>query len=392
MLDFIGADDVNLFRIENSFKCGGSIHDCVANEDPALIMARVALGESPSSLNDRVFVMWNIKMRAELGFKNAGEYSGPYNSFPDRWGPETTIAREALCFGGCQFEVMRASQHVYFGCDIHPTSYQRMMFCPLDESLVDFQVTYLLAQEILERPLTDMPVELWGYDGFRSQSISWFGRIDYPGGLQSRQFFNYGSNVWRDEYPKDNVFWDQVRQGIPTRTPIPNPTLEATAIATRAPTPTPAPTLTPTPESARLQAVNPDAQPTQLEAIKMELDPGKITLLTSIGVAVIWFLTVIYTGVFKRPKPPENVLKGIVFVGSVTLAYFWGDAMIPALVLPPIADGLFTYAYTLLEWVTALLAVSVLIFKFAQQIFDRLWQPLMGWFGERAGTLTFLRP
>ena len=124
----------------------------------------------------------------------------------------------------------------------------------------------------------------------------------------------------------------------------------------------------------------------------MELDPGKITLLTSIGVAVVWFLTVIWTGVFKRDKPPENVLKGIVFVGSVTLAYFWGEAMIPALVLPPIADGLFTYVYALLEWVTALLAVSVLIFKFAQQIFDRLWQPLMGWFGKRAMALGFLRP
>ncbi len=222
MVDFYMDDLVDMFRIENSWKCGGSIHDCVANESDPLIMTRVAMAEAPGSLNDRIYVMWNIKMRAALGFKNARYHSGPYNGFPDRWGPETTIAQEALCFGGCQFEVMRAAQNLYFGCGIPETTWNRVMFCPTDEQFGDFYATYLLAIKIVNMDLVDMPREMWGYDGFRSPQISWYGRIDYQGGLPSRAFYK-GGNVWRDEYPKDNAFWDDVLAGI-TPTPIPSPT------------------------------------------------------------------------------------------------------------------------------------------------------------------------
>jgi hypothetical protein len=240
VVDMYMPEMVDFFRIENSWECGGSIHDCVANEPDPLILTRVAMAESPSSLNDRAYVMWNIKMRSALGFKNAPYYSGPYNDeFPDRWGPETTIAEEALCFGGCQYEVMRSAQHLYYGCGLPDTAWNRAMFCPTDEQLGDFFLTYQLAIKIVNADITDMPYELRGYDGFRSPQISWNGRIDWDGGLPSRWFFPR-ANVWRDEYPKDNIFWDNIQAGM-TPTPLPTPT--ATITPTLEPTSTATPSL-----------------------------------------------------------------------------------------------------------------------------------------------------
>jgi len=214
--DLIGAALVDAFRIEDGWRCGGSAQRCMWGEDDALILARVAIGESPSSPNDQIYIMWLIRFRAYLGFKNAGAYSGWEND-PARWGPATSIKREALCSGGCQFSPVRAADDIYFGCSLRDTHPLRKMLCPTDEQLPDFAFAYGAAQQIVAAPITDFPVELRGYDNFRSPSITGPGQFNGGGGLRSAQFWPR-ANIWRDEFTDDNLFWaaiDETREGGP---------------------------------------------------------------------------------------------------------------------------------------------------------------------------------
>jgi hypothetical protein len=85
------------------------------------------------------------------------------------------------------------------------------MLCPTDEQADEFYLTWLAAQWILEQPMSGFPVELRGYDGFRSPQVLWLGRHYRDGGLPSDQFFP-GGNVYTDEYVEDNVYWDELEQ------------------------------------------------------------------------------------------------------------------------------------------------------------------------------------
>lgn len=206
--DVLGHELVDLFRIENTWPCGGSAHACLAQESDALVLTRIAFGESASSLNDRIFIMWLIRLRAALGYKSAGYFSG-YRDMLDRWGEPTSIKTEALCVDGCQFTPARAAQGVYFPCFAEP-GHIRSMLCPSDDELADFFVTYLAAQQIVDAPLTDFPSALRGYDGFRSPSVVGVGRKYRLGGLPSAQFWP-SANIYLDEQPDDNLYWETHR-------------------------------------------------------------------------------------------------------------------------------------------------------------------------------------
>jgi hypothetical protein len=83
----------------------------------------------------------------------------------------------------------------------------RKMLCPIDADLPDFLFAYTAAQAILDAPISDFPVELRGYDNFRSPSIvGERQRNRPPDGLLSKQFFPR-ANIWRDEFPDDSQYW-----------------------------------------------------------------------------------------------------------------------------------------------------------------------------------------
>jgi hypothetical protein len=176
-----------------------------------MVLTRIALAESPSSINDQIYVMWLIRLRAELGYKEAGHFSG-YRELSGRWGPPTDIKTEALCSGGCQFQPAQAIDDVYFPCRLSPTSNLRLMLCPTDDQLPLFAFAHRAALQVLRQPMSDYPEALRGYDGFRSPSVTGPGQFNRPGGLRSVQFWP-GANIWRDESPDDNVYWD--RQAAP---------------------------------------------------------------------------------------------------------------------------------------------------------------------------------
>jgi hypothetical protein len=204
---FIGLDMVRKIRVttQDIWDAGGP-EELMWTEEDAMVLARIAMGESPGSFNDRAYVMWNIRLRAELGFKGAGYYSGN-RDLPDRWGPPTSIKQEALCYKGCQYSPAKAVVNIYF--PLEANSHLRKILYPFDEDLIDFLVTYEMALQILDADFdSEFPEELKGYDGFRSPSVWWVGRIDWEGGLPSVQFFAR-QEVWRDEYEKDNIYWSQ---------------------------------------------------------------------------------------------------------------------------------------------------------------------------------------
>ncbi|MHA2069485.1 MAG: hypothetical protein ACXABY_34415 [Candidatus Thorarchaeota archaeon] len=305
-------------RIENSWKCGGSIHDCMLNETDALVLTRIAMGESPNSLDDRIATIWIIRLRAALGFKNAKHY-GPYNEYEDRWGHRSSIKEEALCIEGCQFEVVRSAKHLYAGCHIPKSAYTRSMYCPTDQQLGDFWATYIAARYILGLHITEMPEFMWGYDGFRSPQISWYGRIDWKGGLPSRAFYPQG-NVWRDEYPKDNVYWEGVIAGF---TPTPLPTFTPTATETPLPTATALPTAT-------KPAVNPQARIQATEAVTKEEAMLQEPWATLLFLLVVPLLIQGYK--MWREKaggvPPKAIVVQIVLFGVSFVFIFFNEGVL----------------------------------------------------------------
>ena len=236
------------FRIESVWTCGGSINRCMHAESDALILARVAMGEAPHSLSDRVYVMWSIRLRAALGFKEA---LPGYLAVPNRWGPETSIAVEALCNGGCQYSPVRAADGIYFPCEeLDGRHALRSMLCPTDEQLGDFYLTWQFAEDIAFANLDEFPLQLRGFESFRSPTITWINQVNRPGGRRSVLFFP-GGNIWRDEYPQDDVFWEEwdtfsaeavlPATAVPTSTPVPTASLTPTVL----PSPTIGATLIP---------------------------------------------------------------------------------------------------------------------------------------------------
>ena len=118
-------------------------------------------------------------------------------------------------------------------------------------------------------------------------------------------------------------------------------------------------------------------QPPLQAAGEPNLSLEQLALLGTIATAAVWVLTVGWVGILKRPKPTTNVLKAIVFVGSVVLAFVWTPLTLPT--FPIFGGDPAIYAMAILEWAGFLLAAAVAIMKLAQLAFDVLWAPLMGW-------------
>lgn len=227
----VGQDMVDLYRIENSWRCGGDVHDCMMAEDDALVLARIALAEAPSSVNDQIAVMWLIRLRAELGYKNRKYSQGwcgdRWCYIPGVWGDPTSIKTEALCVEGCQFSPAQYAQHVYFPCGLADTNHMRLALCPTDDQLGAFAVAYAAAQVVLAAPLSEFPAELRGFDSFRSPSVAGEGQRNRVDGLRSVKLWP-GGNIWRDELLDDNIFW-----GMVEATPTPKPVLQPTSSGAR---------------------------------------------------------------------------------------------------------------------------------------------------------------
>lgn len=178
-----------------------SISGYLIRESDIMVLTRVALGEAPSCLQDQIYVMWNIRMRTELGYKNFNR--GPDSHKIDRWGAPTSIQMEALCIGGCQYEVVRVVENIMYP---RLTGFiaLRMMLHPDDNQLEGFYAAYQEAIRILALPLTAMPKELVGYDGFLAASASGQGWPDWkPNGNDRIQLVSCG-NVWNDKLKEDN--------------------------------------------------------------------------------------------------------------------------------------------------------------------------------------------
>ena len=311
----IDPDLISHIRLNNVWKCGSSVNECLYKESDVFVLTRVAMGEAPDSFGDRYFIMWNIKMRAALGFKRAGFYSG-YRDIPDRWGPETSIKVEALCIGGCQYAPVRASENIYFPCGLSTNSPLRAMLCPTDDQILDWYFTYKAATFIVDADISEMPEELKGFDGFRSPSVTWIDTIDRPDGLRSRQFFQ-GGNIWRDEYEKDNVFWNSGER-LPTLTPRPSSTIVDLSIATG--TNTPILTLTPLPKATKRANV-PTERPAQTHK---ESDMDQLPELVVAGIPLIIIIFAIVEeikayGVTGKILRFVSVLVGFLLAVAVSL-------------------------------------------------------------------------
>jgi YD repeat-containing protein len=200
-------EDLSRITPEEISQAGG-LSNYLWGESDALTLTRVATGESHESVPDQELVMWIIKMRAELGYSNSS--SRGFNPPPDRWGASTSIKVEALNPG--QFECVETAYVDYknYAEDFNPETYDgkgnlRAMLSPVD--INDFRSTYEMALALVNSPISSMPEELKGFDGFLSSNAG-TGVTFWEGGLESSQL--RGANVYNDSSWFDNIYFGLV--------------------------------------------------------------------------------------------------------------------------------------------------------------------------------------
>lgn len=97
----------------------------------------------------------------------------------------------------------------------------------------------------------------------------------------------------------------------------------------------------------------------------MELTPDQIIIVSGVATVFVWFLTFVWSGLFKQPKPSANVLKALVLIAATALAYFWTPFELPD-------PGIDIWAF-----IGSLLSVAAAVFASSKIIYDLIWKRLM---------------
>ncbi len=113
----------------------------------------------------------------------------------------------------------------------------------------------------------------------------------------------------------------------------------------------------------------------------MELTGQQLLLIASLVTVVLWFLTVVYMGLLKKPKPSEEVLKTGTVVGGFVLSMLFVPFDFGAFIDGFVADPIGTITL-LFVWLVAVAAL-------ARIIYDVIWQRLMDGIGG-VSVLSFL--
>jgi hypothetical protein len=194
-------------------------------DDPALFMARVAMGESADN-GERRRIIWLITIRVVLAFNNSNLRSGTTmgSSIWDHYGPPSDLHREVLEISPnnrYQFEDVEDSFAV-FNPPAEPIGNIHTMLYPDDAEISDFESMYKVAGEALgaqnenalkQSPNSDLG-DIKGYDGYLAPeeggvTSGTTGRY-YGGEISPKQFTTNSGNVWDDFYPMDNVFFGKM--------------------------------------------------------------------------------------------------------------------------------------------------------------------------------------
>ena len=223
----IASTLTNKFRItaDEITSAGGTMMDYFQKEvkdDPALFMARVAMGESADN-GERSRIIWLITTRVVLGFNNSNLRSSATmeSSIWDHFGPPSSLHRELLETspnGGYQFEDVHKALSIT-DPPAQATGNILTMLYPDDSEISDFESMYKVAQEAYgaqnEAALkttsnSDLAI-IKGYDGYLAPNKGvTAGITHFRGGRSTQQFSSSSGNIWDDEYPMDDVFFGMI--------------------------------------------------------------------------------------------------------------------------------------------------------------------------------------
>jgi hypothetical protein len=174
------AEDIFRITKEDIAGAGGSMSSYLQQEDEALLMARIAMGEATDNSDERLRIMWLIKIQAELGYMNANA-RGRDLFYIDHYGQKSTIRNELLK-DSKQFQVVDAALPVL---DPERDTYLanlphiKAMLYPNDNQVEEFKTLYSNAKLILTiqedglKTSTDPQLnQIRGYDEYRAYAIT----------------------------------------------------------------------------------------------------------------------------------------------------------------------------------------------------------------------------
>ena len=131
---------------------------------------------------------------------------------------------------------------------------------------------------------------------------------------------------------------------------------------------------------------------TILAAVISALTGEQAAFVIFLATAIVQIINIVWVGLLKKPKPSIGSIRWVLFGTALVLAYFWNPVQLPALD-DPMAFGV------------ALIAIALEIFVFAQILYDKLLELVLGGLdrlvltpivktigGDKEATVSFLRP
>jgi len=189
-----------------------------ADRDPALTLARVAMGES-GNLEERYRIMWVTIIRSALGFKDnreRGWFDSPVDQF---YTTPTGIKREVLEPGEFQYSPIEVAVYMNItNPETEATGNLKAMLYPSGDLEDAFRSTYNYARALpqyqyspdsLKNLYNPFLNQVKGYEHFAAVSTNEGGGPQWnwsPYGLYT-QVFAANQHEWSDRLPMDNVFF-----------------------------------------------------------------------------------------------------------------------------------------------------------------------------------------
>jgi len=175
------------------------------SEDDAVLVTRLAMGESRQSASDREYVIWIVRVRTQIAFTVNVPIPGQTTSVKDEVlapGQFTAISsilnvtdpRSKSLEQGTSFACGGALNGMIYPCDVSGVSGVAPNPDALNaQALVEWQQTYYAAQRILNAPINQMPAELRTYDSFLA-------------GGNGKRFFVNGNYYYNTTRRDDDLF------------------------------------------------------------------------------------------------------------------------------------------------------------------------------------------
>lgn len=204
----LSLDEIRINH-EDIRNTGNSVEQYLRQEEPALILTRIAMAEA-TGRDDRTFVMWIVRKRVEMFGISVNDVILQEGQFEPmikmKRDDATNNPFNPAYAATTQDEQLRAAilnNESFDNFDVCNLYTDMLHVCSNENRIQQFREIYAEAKTIVNAPVSSVPDDLKGFDGFGAPEIVPIDKVyESGGGKPSDQLA--GGNVYRDVSKIDN--------------------------------------------------------------------------------------------------------------------------------------------------------------------------------------------